>query len=71
MNKQLSGVGVKSVALCPGWVATQMSEFMKGSVPSEDMIQPADVAAAVSFVLNLSSGVLVPEIVLQRLGDPF
>ncbi len=66
MNKELAADGVKSVALCPGWVDTDMTEFMRDAVKQEDMIQTADIVAAVRFLLELSRAVVVPEIVFQR-----
>jgi NAD(P)-dependent dehydrogenase (short-subunit alcohol dehydrogenase family) len=71
MNKELSGDGIRSVALCPGWVDTDMSEFVKDSVAPEQMIRPDDIAAAVRFVLSLSPTAVVPEIVFQRPAEPF
>jgi short-subunit dehydrogenase len=69
MNKELNGEGVKSVALCPGFVDTDMTEFVKGTVSAEEMIQPQDIAAAVRFVLSLSRAVVIPEIIFQRPGE--
>ena len=69
MNKELSGYGVKSVALCPGFVDTDMTEFVRDSVSPQEMIQPADIAAAVRFVLGLSKAVVIPEIIFQRPGE--
>ena len=36
MNKELAGEGIKSTALCPGFVDTPMTDFVKGTVPAED-----------------------------------
>jgi short-subunit dehydrogenase len=69
MNKELNGEGIKSVALCPGFVDTDMTEFVKGTVPADEMIRPADIAAAVRFVLGLSPACVIPEIVFQRPGE--
>jgi NAD(P)-dependent dehydrogenase (short-subunit alcohol dehydrogenase family) len=66
MNKELGREGVKSVALCPGFVDTDMTEFVKGSIPAEEMIQPQDISSAVRFLLGLSKAAVVPEIVFQR-----
>src|SRR3954471_6416053 len=40
MNKELNAEGVKSVAFCPGFVDTDMTEFIKGSVDAGDMMRP-------------------------------
>lgn len=71
MNRELGEDGIRSVALCPGWVDTHMSEFMKDEVPADTMIQPADVAAAVLFVLGLSPAAVVPEIIFERPGGGY
>jgi len=69
MNKELNGDGIKSVALCPGFVDTPMTEFVREHVKQEDMIRTADIAASVRFLLELSPACLVPEIVFQRPGE--
>jgi NAD(P)-dependent dehydrogenase (short-subunit alcohol dehydrogenase family) len=66
MNRELASQGVKSVALCPGFVDTDMAEFVKDHIPAEEMIRPEDVAEAVRFLLRLSPACVVPEIVLGR-----
>jgi short-subunit dehydrogenase len=69
MNKELNADGVKSVALCPGFVDTAMTDFVKQHVPAEEMIQTADIAEAVRFLLRTSPHCVVPEIVFQRRGE--
>jgi short-subunit dehydrogenase len=69
MNKELNGDGIKSVALCPGFVDTDMTEFVRSSVPVEEMIRPEDIAEALRFVLRLSPAAVIPEIVFQRPGE--
>ena len=68
MNKELAGDGIKSVALCPGFVDTPMTEFIREQVKPEDMIQPHDIGEATRFLLGLSPACVVPEIVFQRPG---
>ncbi|HEX8086771.1 MAG TPA: SDR family oxidoreductase [Solirubrobacteraceae bacterium] len=68
MNKELANDGIKSCALCPGFVDTPMTDFVKGMIPAEDMIRPEDIAESVRFLLTLSPGCVVPEIVFQRPG---
>jgi NAD(P)-dependent dehydrogenase (short-subunit alcohol dehydrogenase family) len=69
MNKELNGEGIKSVALCPGFVDTPMTEFVREHVKQEDMIKTADIAASVRFLLELSPACAVPEIVFERPGE--
>jgi short-subunit dehydrogenase len=69
MNKELNADGVKSVAFCPGFVDTDMSEFVKSSIPAEEMLKTSDIAEALRFVLRLSRTCVVPEIVFQRAGE--
>jgi NAD(P)-dependent dehydrogenase (short-subunit alcohol dehydrogenase family) len=69
MNKELSNDGIKSCALCPGFVNTAMTDFIKDTVDAEAMIQPEDVAEGVRYLLKVSPGCLIPEIVFNRPGE--
>jgi NAD(P)-dependent dehydrogenase (short-subunit alcohol dehydrogenase family) len=66
MAKELGAEGITSVAISPGWVDTDMAEFMKQAVPAEQMLKTSDVTEAVRFVLTVSPNCHVPEIVLGR-----
>jgi short-subunit dehydrogenase len=69
MNKELNGEGVKSVAFCPGFVDTDMTEFVKGTVPAQEMIRPSDVAEVGRMLLRLSPTCVIPEVIFQRPGE--
>jgi NAD(P)-dependent dehydrogenase (short-subunit alcohol dehydrogenase family) len=69
MNKELNTSGIKSVALCPGFVDTPMTEFIREQVKPEEMITTEDVAEAVRFILRTSPNCVIPEIVFQRPGE--
>jgi short-subunit dehydrogenase len=69
MNKELNGEGIKSLALCPGFVETAMTEFIRDQVPAEEMIRTSDVAEAVRFALHVSPACVIPEIIFQRPGE--
>jgi NAD(P)-dependent dehydrogenase (short-subunit alcohol dehydrogenase family) len=69
MHRELSEQGVKSTALCPGFVDTPMTEFVKGQVNAEDMIRPEDIAAAVRLLLDVSPACIIPEIQFIRPGE--
>jgi len=69
MNKELGGEGIKSLALCPAFVDTPMTDFAKGQVKAEEMIRPQDIAESVRFMLRVSPACVVPEIMFVRPGD--
>jgi NAD(P)-dependent dehydrogenase (short-subunit alcohol dehydrogenase family) len=69
MNKELGAQGIKSTALCPAFVDTPMTDFVKGQVKAEEMIRPEDIAESVRFLLRVSPACVVPEMMFVRPGD--
>jgi len=69
MNKELGKQGVKSTALCPSFVDTPMTDFVKGQVAADEMIRPEDIAESVRYLLRTSPACVVPEIMFIRPGD--
>jgi short-subunit dehydrogenase len=69
MNKEVAAEGVKSVAFCPGFVDTDMSEFVKETIPAEEMLRTSDIAEALRFLLRVSPACVVPELVFERPGE--
>jgi NAD(P)-dependent dehydrogenase (short-subunit alcohol dehydrogenase family) len=61
--------GVQVTALCPAFVDTPMTDFVKEHVPAEEMIRPEDIAESVRLLLRTSPACLVPEIVFMRPGE--
>jgi NAD(P)-dependent dehydrogenase (short-subunit alcohol dehydrogenase family) len=68
-QKEVSGEGIQVTALCPAFVDTPMTDFVKGQVEASDMIDPQDIAGAVRYLLTTSPACLVPEIVFERPGE--
>ena len=66
MHKELGGQGIKSTALCPAFVDTPMTDFVKDQVPPEEMIQVSDVAETVRLLLKMTPGCVVPEVQFLR-----
>jgi len=65
-QKEVGGDGIQVTALCPGFVDTPMTDFVRDQVKQEEMIRPEDIAEAVRFLLSTSPACIVPEVVFQR-----
>jgi NAD(P)-dependent dehydrogenase (short-subunit alcohol dehydrogenase family) len=66
MHKELGSQGIKSTALCPGFVDTAMTEFIRDQVDPAEMIQVSDIAETVRVLLKMSPGCVVPEVQFVR-----
>jgi short-subunit dehydrogenase len=69
MNKELNVDGIKSVAFCPGFVDTDMTDFVKDVIPADEMLRTTDIANSLRFLLRVSPACVVPEMVFQRPGE--
>ena len=65
-NAELDAAGVRSIALCPGFVDTPMAEW--SGLPPDEMIQPSDCAEIVRMCLRLTPHARIPQIVVERVG---
>jgi NAD(P)-dependent dehydrogenase (short-subunit alcohol dehydrogenase family) len=68
-QRECEGQGIQVTALCPGFVDTPMTDFIRDHVPQEEMIRPEDIVESVRFLLHISPACLVPEIVFTRPGE--
>lgn len=68
-HREAGSAGIQCTALAPAFVDTPMTEFVKGQVPAEEMIQPSDLGEAVRFLLRVSPACHIPEIVFMRAGE--
>jgi NAD(P)-dependent dehydrogenase (short-subunit alcohol dehydrogenase family) len=66
LNAELESDGVRSVAICPGFVDTPMAEW--SGIPADEMIQPEDCGELVRFLLRLSPHARIPQVVIERMG---
>jgi NAD(P)-dependent dehydrogenase (short-subunit alcohol dehydrogenase family) len=65
MNRAYAATGVLSTAVCPGYVATPMSEGAR-DMDQDTMITVADVVDLLRPVMGLSARSYVPELVIAR-----
>jgi NAD(P)-dependent dehydrogenase (short-subunit alcohol dehydrogenase family) len=68
-EREVGGEGIACTALAPGFVDTDMADFIKEAIPAEGMIRPSDIGEAVRYLLNTSPNCHVPEIVFTRPGE--
>lgn len=64
LHRELAPMGIKVTAICPGWVNTDMAIEAGTSLAAGDMIQPADIAQTIHYLLHLSPSVCIKDIVL-------
>ena len=69
MHKELGSDGIKVTALCPGFVDTDMTEWIRDHVKQDDMIRTEDIGEAVRYLLKTSPACIVPEMQFIRPGD--
>jgi NAD(P)-dependent dehydrogenase (short-subunit alcohol dehydrogenase family) len=69
LHREHASDGIQATALCPGFVDTAMTDWVKQSVPADEMIQPRDIAGAVRYLLSTSPACIVPEMQFVRPGD--
>ena len=62
--------GVIATAISPGFVDTDMSDWVHERIDPEKMIRPKDIATLVSAISRLSRYAAVPNIVVSRPGAP-
>jgi NAD(P)-dependent dehydrogenase (short-subunit alcohol dehydrogenase family) len=67
LNEELDADGVRTIALCPGFVDTAMAQW-SGIEPAE-MIRPEDCAEVVRMCLRLSPRARIPQVVIERMGS--
>src|SRR4029450_2357296 len=53
-QKERGDDGVQVTALCPAFVATNMTDWVEEQVPKDEMIQPEDIGEAVRYLLKTS-----------------
>jgi NAD(P)-dependent dehydrogenase (short-subunit alcohol dehydrogenase family) len=67
LNAELDADGVRTIALCPGFVDTPMAQW--SGIEPDDMIRPEDCAEVVRMCLRLSPNARIPQVVIERAGS--
>ncbi|NUU21502.1 MAG: SDR family oxidoreductase [Streptomycetaceae bacterium] len=69
VNTEASADGVSATAICPGYVDTDMTEWVRDRIAPGRMIRVDDIAELAMSVTRLSPYAVVPEMVVTRPGD--
>ncbi len=65
LYRELANEGIMVTSICPSWVNTDMARKAGAIISAEDMIQPDDIMNTINWLLNLSPGACVKEIILE------
>lgn len=68
LNAEESANDVTATAIAPAYVDTDMSAWIRETVPPETMIPPEDIAVLVDALLKLSKRSMIGPIVMARAG---
>lgn len=68
LNAEESRAGVTATAIAPGYVETDMTEWVRDRVPASEMIPVSDVVALVGAAVGLSARSVVSRMVISRAG---
>ncbi len=66
LYRELTPLGIKVTALCPAWVNTDMARRAGSPLEPYQMIRPADLGNTLEWLLMLSSGACVKEVVITN-----
>ncbi|MFW6289705.1 MAG: SDR family oxidoreductase [Mariniphaga sp.] len=66
LYRELTPLGIKVTALCPAWVHTGMAKQAGTPLEPEEMIQPHDLFQTIKWLLTLSPGACVKEVVITN-----
>jgi NAD(P)-dependent dehydrogenase (short-subunit alcohol dehydrogenase family) len=66
LYRELTPQGIKVTALCPAWVNTNMAQEAGTPLQYEEMIQPDDLFKTIRWLLELSPGACVKEVVITN-----
>jgi short-subunit dehydrogenase len=65
LYRELTPLGIKVTALCPGWVNTKMAFEAGTPLLAEEMIEPEDLFKTIKWLLELSPAACVKEVVME------
>lgn len=63
--RELAEYNIKTTALCPSYVNTDMAEEVGPTIGPEEMIQPIDIMKTINWLLSLSPSVYIKDIVIE------
>lgn len=67
LYKELVDYNIKVTAICPGYVATRMTNNIK-AIPKDEMVQTKDIVKTIDYLMSLSKHVIVKEIMIECNG---
>jgi 3-oxoacyl-[acyl-carrier protein] reductase len=71
INAEVSAAGVTATAICPGYVDTDMTAWMRDRIDPAEMISTADIAELAMSLTRLWARAVVPGLIITRAGEQF
>ena len=65
LYRELSPLGIKVTALCPGWVNTEMAKEAGTPLKKDEMIQPEDILSTIRYLISLTKATCIKEMVFE------
>ena len=68
-NLEESRSGVSATTIAPGYVNTDMTDWLKDRIPADEMITADDIAVIAHSITQLSRYAVLPNVVITRPGE--
>ncbi|MGW3606339.1 SDR family NAD(P)-dependent oxidoreductase [Micromonospora sp. NPDC005161] len=69
VNLEEATHGVTATAIAPAYVDTEMSAWIRDTIPQDEMISVDDIVSIVGSLITLSRRAVVPQLVVHRASD--
>lgn len=66
LYREFTPLGIKVTALCPAWIDTHMAQEAGTPLQPKEMIQPDDLLKTIRWLLELSPGACLKEVVITN-----
>ena len=66
LAEELRGSNIRVHLLCPGGVDTELVEYVRPDIEKEDLMQPAEIAELVVYLVTHKGNAVIDELHIRR-----